>query len=124
MNCFYHPDKPAIGICNYCYKGLCSHCASDLDFGLACKEKHEDQVRATNKLIIFNTTPQKRLRRGQWFYPTFYTFMGAVFTYYGYERGGIDYFATILGIGFVVTGIGLYVYQKILNRKFLKEYNA
>ena len=28
MNCFYHPDRPAVTTCTDCGKGLCSECAS------------------------------------------------------------------------------------------------
>lgn len=27
MNCFYHPDKPAVATCTRCGKGLCADCA-------------------------------------------------------------------------------------------------
>jgi uncharacterized protein (DUF983 family) len=27
MNCFYHPDRPAVAQCSACGKGLCSFCA-------------------------------------------------------------------------------------------------
>ncbi len=54
MNCFYHQDVAAIGICKACSKGLCSTCAADLEFGLACTGRCEDQVRRLNQLVERN----------------------------------------------------------------------
>ncbi len=42
MNCFNHPNVPAVGICKYCHKGLCMECAIDLGHGIACKNHRED----------------------------------------------------------------------------------
>jgi len=36
MNCFYHPQVSAVGICKYCQKGLCTECAVDLGHGMGC----------------------------------------------------------------------------------------
>ena len=42
MNCFNHPNIPAVGICKYCQKGLCMECALDLGHGIACKNHREE----------------------------------------------------------------------------------
>ena len=42
MNCFNHPDVPAVGICKACQKGLCKECAFDLGHGIACKNHREE----------------------------------------------------------------------------------
>jgi hypothetical protein len=44
MNCFNHRDKPAIGICKSCGKGLCGDCVAELPNVLACKDSCEKQV--------------------------------------------------------------------------------
>jgi len=44
MNCFYHPQTAAVGICKYCQKGLCTECAVDLGHGIGCKH-HQEEVR-------------------------------------------------------------------------------
>ncbi len=62
MNCFNHPDTPAIGICKFCQKGLCKECAYDLSHGLACKihirevtnmVQPSTRVEPANYLLIF-----------------------------------------------------------------------
>ncbi|MGI8966363.1 MAG: hypothetical protein ACR2H1_09805 [Limisphaerales bacterium] len=50
MNCFYHPQTVAVGICKNCAKGLCLDCATDLKDGLACKNRCEGEV--TNLLSM------------------------------------------------------------------------
>ena len=54
MNCFYHPDKPAVGICKSCCKGLCEVCATTLPNGLACVNACEDRVSLINQIIDNN----------------------------------------------------------------------
>jgi len=48
MNCFNHPDIPAVGICKVCHKGLCKGCAFDLGHGIACKN-HREEVEVLNQ---------------------------------------------------------------------------
>jgi len=44
MNCFYHPNTGAVGICYYCNRALCEECAKDYSRGLACKGHCENKV--------------------------------------------------------------------------------
>ncbi len=44
MNCFNHRDKPAIGLCKSCGKGLCGDCLKELPNRLACKGPCEKQA--------------------------------------------------------------------------------
>ncbi|MGQ0721769.1 MAG: hypothetical protein ACT4PE_09385 [Candidatus Eiseniibacteriota bacterium] len=46
MECFYHAGAPAVGSCRSCLKGLCRSCAVELEGGLACPDRCEEQVRA------------------------------------------------------------------------------
>lgn len=41
MNCFYHPDRPAVAQCPDCGKGLCRECASKFEKPIctACNDK-------------------------------------------------------------------------------------
>ena len=48
MVCYYHPDRAAHGTCKHCGRGLCSECAALVDDTLACKDRHEEQVRGLN----------------------------------------------------------------------------
>lgn len=54
MNCFNHPDKPAIGLCKSCCKGLCGDCAAIVPNGLACRNACEGRVILLNKIIDNN----------------------------------------------------------------------
>lgn len=51
MNCFNHPQNPAVGICKSCGKGLCVHCAAELPNGLACREACEERVGLLNEMV-------------------------------------------------------------------------
>ena len=51
MNCFNHREKPALGICKSCGKGLCGDCLVELPNGLACKDSCEDRVEMSNRLF-------------------------------------------------------------------------
>ena len=62
MNCYYHPDKPAIGLCKHCQRGLCSDCAALVDDSLACKDRHEEQARALEEMTKQNILKSKRTR--------------------------------------------------------------
>jgi hypothetical protein len=47
VKCFYHHDRDAVGFCKVCCKGLCPECAADIVEGLVCRNRCEDQARAT-----------------------------------------------------------------------------
>jgi len=51
MNCFNHREKPALGVCRSCGKGLCEECLQEVTNGLACKGKCEERVALINKSI-------------------------------------------------------------------------
>ena len=80
MNCYYHPNQPAIGICKHCQRGLCNDCAALVistplnprDDSLACKDRHEENVRAVNQMTERNLLASARTasnyRRSAWFY--------------------------------------------------------
>jgi hypothetical protein len=54
MNCFYHPDKPAVAICKSCARGLCMECGADIENGLACKGRCEERGRIINRIVDSN----------------------------------------------------------------------
>jgi len=54
MHCFYHQDREAVGMCKSCGKGLCGECAADLNKGLACRSRCEEDARAVIELIDRN----------------------------------------------------------------------
>jgi sulfite exporter TauE/SafE len=72
MNCYYHHDRSAIGICKHCQRGLCPDCAALVNDSLACKDRHEENVRAVNQMLERNLLTSARTvanyRRSAWFY--------------------------------------------------------
>lgn len=83
MVCFYHPDKPAFGLCKYCSRGLCSDCAALMDDALACKDRHEETVRELNLLAQRNILQAKRVSSNYVRNTIFYGVVGILFTAFG-----------------------------------------
>ena len=54
MNCFVHRDRPALGICKSCSKGLCAECLVEVPDGIACKGRCETRVDLVNRTIDAN----------------------------------------------------------------------
>lgn len=94
LNCFHHPDKPAIGLCKYCQRGLCSDCAALVsstpfnpsDNVLACKDRHEGQVRALEEMTRLNVLKSKRTRADYIRNTVFYGTVGLLFTAFGVSQ--------------------------------------
>jgi hypothetical protein len=51
MRCFYHPDREAVGICANCHRGLCAESAADIDAGMACRGRCEEQVLGLHSMV-------------------------------------------------------------------------
>jgi uncharacterized membrane protein YcjF (UPF0283 family) len=50
MNCFYHQQTTAVGICKNCNRGLCQGCAAELTNGIACVGRCEESALALSRL--------------------------------------------------------------------------
>ena len=83
MNCYYHPNQPAIGICKHCQRGLCIACAADVDDSLACKDRHEEQVRAIETLTVRNLLQARRVGSVYRRNAIFYFLVGILFAGFG-----------------------------------------
>lgn len=83
MNCFYHNEKSAIGICKYCNRGLCSECATVIDDVIACKNRHEDEVHQLEQLTARNLFQSKRVGGNYMRNAIFYGLVGVVFAGFG-----------------------------------------
>jgi len=83
MNCFYHPNQPAVGLCKHCQRGLCNSCAADVDGSLACKDRHEEQVRALDLLIARNLLQANRVGSVYRRNAIFYSLVGILFAGFG-----------------------------------------
>ena len=83
MNCYYHPNQPAVGLCKHCQRGLCIECAVDVDGSLACKERHEEQVHALEALTARNLLQAGRLGSVYRRNAIFYSLVGILFAGFG-----------------------------------------
>lgn len=83
MNCFYHLDKSAVGLCKYCQRGLCAECAAVVDDVLACNHRHEDNVHKLEQLTARNLFQSKRVASGYMRNAVFYGLVGVVFVGFG-----------------------------------------
>lgn len=83
MVCFYHPGKPAVGICKHCQRGLCEDCAAIVGDLLACKNRHEENVRSLILVAETGILQAKRARSGYLRNAIFYLLVGTLFTGFG-----------------------------------------
>ncbi len=83
MNCFHHPETPAMGLCKHCQRGLCAECAALVDDVLACKHRHEDEVHRLEQLTARSLFQSKRVAAGYMRNAIFYGLVGAVFAGFG-----------------------------------------
>jgi hypothetical protein len=99
MECFYHEGAPAVGSCRACLKGLCRHCAVQLEGGLACPDRCEPLVRALvltlQQSVRFQSVSTGFLRsaRGLWL--------------------GLTAVALFVGLFVVVWGLGLPAFREV-----------
>lgn len=120
MNCFHHPDRPAIGICKHCQRGLCSDCASLVDDSLACKNRHETQVHALNQMTERNLLASARTganyRRSAWFY----LLTGLLFAGFGLYQlrwmGLQAIFLLLIGAFLLYVGVANYLESRKFNK--------
>lgn len=83
MVCYYHPDKSAVGVCKHCQRGLCSDCAVLVDDLLACKNRHEGQVRAREQMTVRNILQAQRVGSSYLRNAIFYGLVGVLFAGFG-----------------------------------------
>ena len=86
MACYYHPDKPAVGLCKYSQRGLCSGCAAHAGDSLACKDLHEQQVVVMEALLQRNILQSKRVGSDYLRNTVFYGVVGVLFTAFGISQ--------------------------------------
>jgi hypothetical protein len=84
--CYYHPDRPAVGLCKYCQRGLCAECASPAGDSLACRGLHEEQVRSMEALLQRNILQSKRVRSDYLRNTIFYGIVGILFAGFGLSQ--------------------------------------
>lgn len=119
MNCFYHPERSAVGVCKHCGRGLCTACAALVDDTLACKDRHEAQVRGLNLATQRNILQAQRIQSGFVRNAVFYGFVGVAFAAFGVTQYR---FLGLQGIFFMVIGIFL-LYAALANYMEARKYN-
>lgn len=83
MICYYHPDRQAVGICRHCGRGLCAESAVEVGDMLACRDRHEDQVRLLAMTENRAGKQAGRLSAGLARSAAFYGMAGALFAAFG-----------------------------------------
>ena len=111
MNCFYHPEISAVGLCKHCQRGLCSECAAIVDDVLACKGHHEEEVHLLEQLTAHNIFQSKRVASAYNRNAIFYGLVGTLFTGFG----AMQYrFLGLQAVFFILIGLFL-LYAAIAN---------
>ena len=83
MVCFYHPERPAVGLCKACQRGLCAECAAQVGESLACRGRHEAQVTAMETMLQKNLLQAKRVGSDYLRNTIFYGVVGLLFAVFG-----------------------------------------
>ena len=107
MECFYHNNVQACGICKSCQRGICKQCASEVKNGIACKGKCEEQAIELNNLVSSSAKMQKSselivqsvsLGSGE----IFNLVLGVIFSGYGIYKE--IPFLIVMGVAFLLFG--------------------
>jgi len=121
VTCFNHPQQQAIGICKHCNRGLCQECATDLEHGLACKGRHEENVNEINMIVTKNAKILTSNKSRNYINLYYYLILGFLFMFFGYnDKNGLLNFAFVMGVGFIVMGLVIFVYNYFT---FIREEN-
>lgn len=83
MNCYYHPEREAVGICRHCGRGLCAESAVEVGDMLACRDRHEEQVRMLVLSEHRAGQQAERVTAGLARSAAFYGIAGALFAAFG-----------------------------------------
>jgi hypothetical protein len=111
MKCFYDPTQDAVGACKSCGRGLSHEHLTEMDKGLACRGRCEDDVRSLITLIDRNVSSSaatnqilKRSSVTAYGSGVFLSFLGAIFIIMGYRHPRLD-FTFYMGTAFLIYGL-------------------
>ncbi len=111
MNCYYHPERNAVGLCRHCQRGLCEECATEVDEVLACQGRHEEQVRLLEQLTARSLLQSRRAGSAYSRNAVFYGLVGLLFCGFG----ALQYrFLGLQAVFFILIGVFL-LYAAIAN---------
>ena len=111
MKCFNHQSRDAVGTCKSCGKGLCPDCAVDMDRGLACRDRCEDEVSALIALIDQNIryspigkNVMGNLKTNAYVQASFLLTAGVVFLLTAVKMGMVAEIPGLVGMGLIFYG--------------------
>ena len=109
MNCYYHNENVAVGICYKCMKGLCPSCTIDLGFGLSCS-MHQDDVKVVNALIKRNVIISDTNKGFRLLWPLVFVMMGIVMGISSFwYRKHFNLEQTAVSLLFIIAGLVSFV---------------
>lgn len=83
MNCYYHPDRVSVGLCRHCQRGLCQECAALVEDVVACRGRHEEQVRSLEQLTARSLLQSRRAGSAYSRNAVFYGLVAVLFAAFG-----------------------------------------
>ena len=112
MKCYYSPTDDAVGICKACGKGLSPNYLVEFKFGLACKDRCEEQVTKLSEMISGSLEMQKpthdilkKSGKSMIGLGLFLLLLGGVFLWQGLgSEGYVDIFSVASGSIFAIFG--------------------
>jgi hypothetical protein len=116
LNCFYHPQVPAVGICKYCQKGLCTECAVDLGHGIACKH-HQAEVNELYDIHFMNKQSARNMSRVYKQSAVAMSFMGIAGVVGGLVIGRSGLVLVAIGIGCIFLAIAFSIYANRMKKE-------
>ena len=112
MQCFAHPQNPAVGVCKACAKGVCASCAIPVTYGIACSESCKDFAERLTQLQIVNLGNSGIYKAQRFIQPAASLLLVAIGAYFSYK-----YPADALGWMFVILGGGIFIAQVLAGRR-------
>ncbi len=118
MQCYYHPERQAVGTCVHCQRGICPECLALVDDRLACKGRHESQLQVANQVTLRGMVQLQRMGAGYVRNAVFYGLAGALFTGFG----AMEYrFLGLQAVFFLLIGLFL-LYAAVANLVESRKY--
>jgi hypothetical protein len=117
MNCYYHQDVVSIGVCRSCFRGLCGSCAKEVDSGLACENRCEEEANKVSAYLKQSMKSSDMYMRSYRYsnmsasmiLPVFFVALGLIYLgmpwFYGEDWGMFNF----AGYLFVLFGAALFI---------------
>ena len=119
MNCYYHQDSTAVGICRSCAKGICADCA--IDGVMVCSEECREKTENIENLIDKRNDDPKFSLSQLLLFPSFMVFMGVVLLVILYVSERLGTLTVLIPAGFIVFGLVAGINNIKINRRFDRD---